>query len=135
MPDETDTARMRKFLEALGQPPGANPPPRRPIYPKQVVLPHLPPLASPLPPLKTRPPDLPRKITPAVVIPPAYEVQRQAEIPQPPAALTTKMTEQPRAIPLLALLKSSSGLRDAILLREIFGPPRGLQDVDLIGSA
>jgi hypothetical protein len=31
-----------------------------------------------------------------------------------------------------ALLVSKSGLREAILLREILGPPRGLQTLDLL---
>jgi hypothetical protein len=30
------------------------------------------------------------------------------------------------------LLASSTGLRDAIILREIFGPPRSLQALDLL---
>jgi hypothetical protein len=30
------------------------------------------------------------------------------------------------------LLASKSGLRDAIILREIFGPPRSLQALDLL---
>jgi hypothetical protein len=29
---------------------------------------------------------------------------------------------------------SAQGLRDAIILREIFGPPRSLQPPDLVGS-
>jgi hypothetical protein len=35
---------------------------------------------------------------------------------------------------IATLLASKSGLRDAIILREIFGPPRGLQALDTIGT-
>jgi hypothetical protein len=38
-------------------------------------------------------------------------------------------------IDITTLLRSTSGLRDAIILREIFGPPRSLQPLDLVGSA
>src|SRR5437016_10353068 len=63
--DKTDEQRIRKFLEALGQPTTSKPPAPvapRPTYQKPVVLPHVPPFASPLPPLTTRPPGLPREI-------------------------------------------------------------------------
>src|SRR5438128_10735810 len=63
--DETDEERIRKFLEALGQPTTSKPPAPvapRPTYRRPVVLPHLGPFGSPLPPLTTRPPDLPREI-------------------------------------------------------------------------
>src|SRR5215469_12821579 len=49
--DETDEERIRKFLEALGQPTTSTPPEPiqpRPTYGKPVVLPHVPPLPSPL---------------------------------------------------------------------------------------
>src|ERR1700730_1078135 len=58
--DETDEQRIRKFLEALGQPTTSEPPAPvapRPTYQRPVVLPHLGPMKSPLPPLKTRPPE------------------------------------------------------------------------------
>src|SRR6266480_2549027 len=59
--DETDEQRIRKFLEALGQPTTSKPPAPvapRPTYQRPTVLPHVPPpLKSPLPPLTTRPPE------------------------------------------------------------------------------
>src|SRR4030088_1229746 len=65
-PVESDEERIRKFLEALGQPAGSRPPPpvsRKPTYQKPIVLPHVGPFGSPLPPLTTRPPDLPEETT------------------------------------------------------------------------
>src|SRR6266513_5717629 len=59
-PDETDEERIRKFLEALGQPTTSKPPAPvapRPTYRKPVVLPHVGPFGPPLPPLTTRPPE------------------------------------------------------------------------------
>ncbi len=35
---------------------------------------------------------------------------------------------------IATLLTSKSGLRDAIILREIFGPPRSLQPLDLVAN-
>jgi hypothetical protein len=45
---------------------------------------------------------------------------------------TTRPTETETDI--AALLRSASGLRSAIILREIFGPPRSLQPLGLIGT-
>jgi hypothetical protein len=164
-PDETDEERIRKFLEALGQPTTSKPPEPiapRPTYQRPTVLPHVPPpLRSPLPPLKTRPPDLPREIRlpgqipptreartfrPKVADAPAFDVQQSL----PPleslpviktAAEAYAIATQPipksadAKIDITTLLRSTSGLRDAIILREIFGPPRSLQPLDLVGSA
>src|SRR6266404_2495907 len=69
--EESDADRIRKFLEALGQPSTSKPPEPvapRPTYQRPVVLPHVGPMRSPLPPLKTRPPEsepdwrLPREV-------------------------------------------------------------------------
>src|SRR3981189_2230915 len=51
-PVESDEERIRKFLEALGQPATSRPPPpvsRKPTYQKPIVLPHVGPFGSPLP--------------------------------------------------------------------------------------
>src|SRR6266404_2164348 len=78
-PEENDSDRIRKFLEALGQPATSKPPTPvapRPTYQRPVVLPHVGPMKSPLPPLKTRPPEaepewrLPREIVPESPPPP-----------------------------------------------------------------
>ena len=141
-PDQSDEERVRKFLEALGQPTTSKPPAPvapRPTYRRPTVLPHVsPPLRSPLPTLTTRPPDLPGET-------PAFEVQQG---PPPPesvpmiksAAEAYAIATQPISksletkIDLPTLLRSPSGLRDAIVLREIFGPPRSLQPLDLVGT-
>jgi hypothetical protein len=156
----TDEERIREFLEALGQPTTSKPPPRvqpRPTYQKPVVVPHVPPFASPLPPLTTRPPDLPREIRLPGKIPPTrgakvflpktpeplpFEVQQtQTPLESPPAmaksaaeayaAATQPTAPQPATTHFATLLRSTSSLRDAIVLREIFGPPRSLQPLEL----
>jgi hypothetical protein len=153
---ETDEERIRKFLEALGQSPTSTPPPpvkTRPIYQKPIVLPHVAPERSPLPPLKTRPPELPRQVAPPaqaaahperkILIPkplPAVfevnEIPTSAEpIPLPataaiasPDALKPQFVQQ--AVDIASLLRSQGGLREAMILREIFGPPRSMQPLD-----
>src|SRR5438552_3970420 len=155
---ESDEERIRKFLEALGNPPASPPPPRtaqRPTYRKPLVLPRVPPIASPLPPLITRPPDLPSEFEvhrEPIPIPaeqpraaqrstePVFQVHESTapSVPAPtqPATTAHEITAQPqvvvprRAIVTATLLRSKSSLREAIILREILGPPRGLQAPD-----
>jgi len=157
-PAESDTERIRKFLEALGQPAGSQPPPpvaQRPTYQEPIVLEHIPPFASPLPPLTTKPPELPRRATlPRQITQPPYEKKtfrpkaaeasfeiHEAAAMAPPApappikspAEAYAIATDPRAEParsettIAMLLRSPSGLRNAIILREVFGPPRSLQ--------
>ena len=138
--EATEEDRIRKFLEALGQPTTAKPPPPavpRPTYQRPTILPHgPPPLRSPLPPLKTRPPE---SESAAV-----FEVQ-QSPAPSQPRPSVVKAAEEAYSIEtqpiskstdsktdLVTKLRSASGLRDAIILREIFGPPRSLQPLDLV---
>jgi hypothetical protein len=146
---ESDEERIRKFLEALGQPAGSQPPPpvsRKPTYQKPIVLPHVGPFGSPLPPLTTRPPDLPEETTQSEpVVQPlrrrktitpkvsegTFEVHEVAVSPAPAAAMKSLSEAKTAAAPseanIATLLRSSSGLRNAIILREVFGPPRSLQ--------
>ena len=158
-PDETDQQRIRKFLEALGQPTTSKPPAPvapRPTDQRPVVLRHVGPMKSPLPPLTTRPPDLPREITlpgqiaptreartfqPRVAEAPAFEVQQGPSPLEPISETEVRAAFQPiasqsssRTPDIATMLRSTSGLRDAIILREIFGPPRSLQPLDLVGS-
>jgi hypothetical protein len=159
---EIDEERIRKFLEALGQPATSKPPPPampRPTYQKPVVLPHVGPFASPLPPLTTRPPDLPRKIslpgqptpthktktsTSKTAEPSTFEAYEGPPSESPPTieapaeadVIATRPVLKPgrSRTDIAVLLTSTSGLRNAIILREVFGPPRSLQPLDLIGS-
>ena len=163
-PVDSEEERIRKFLEALGQPTTSKPPPPvspRPTYERPAVLPHVPPFASPLPPLTTRPPGLPRKIklpgqitptyeaktfTSKVAEPAKFEIHEGQIAPESPLIIKTAaeayaIATQPVSKPaqmetnIAALLRSTSSLRNAIVLREIFGPPRSLQPLDFVGSA
>jgi hypothetical protein len=158
--EETDEERIRKFLEALGQPTDAKPPPpvaRRPTYQKPIVaqaeLLKRRWVSTPLPPLTTQPPDLPPEISrpipvapksarklfkPRAAEPSTFEVQqapprvREAEVKsasQPAAAQTAA-----KRVDISTLLRSTSGLRNAMILREIFGPPRSMQPLDPVGN-
>ena len=72
----------------------------------------------------------------------AFEVHEGPLPIEPPAIIKTPVEAYaaPKAFGVVkgaalktdiaTLLASSSGLRDAIILREIFGPPRGLQALD-----
>jgi hypothetical protein len=156
-PKESDEERVRKFLEALGQPSASRPPPpvaQRPTYRKPLVLPHVPPLGSPLPPLVTRPPELPSEFEvhrepappptpqPSRPLPePTFQIHEAVASPElVPVVVTTvpeAKSQQPIAalgstIHLTPLLRSPTGLRDAIIVREILGPPRGLREPELL---
>ena len=157
-PAGSEEERIRRFLEALGQPSSSPPPrkvtPRPTASPKQVVLPHVGPWASPLPPLTTQPPlveptppvsatlppplpnPAPARVTPKPIETPVFEVRRaqsSSSSRDPVATFPAANIPAPSRAPLttssvLALLASADGLRQAVILREIFGPPRSLQE-------
>ena len=165
-PRESDADRIRKFLEALGQPPTSTPPP--PVAPRTDVPPRpLAPVQPPpvipgrwrLPREQREKPDVSQResapfeqpsrlqqIVPPPEPPPAapafevheavpVELQQSPVIKTPVEAYTATQTVAKRAdftINIATLLVSKSGLREAILLREILGPPRGLQAFDLL---
>jgi hypothetical protein len=167
LPTESDADRIRKFLEALGQPPSSTPPapvlPRTDIPPRRLAPVQPPPVIPgtwrlPREPRRTRdvtqrqsrspeqPSRLPEVVSPPLPAPvtPGFEVHVSLplEPPQPPSIKAPAETVAANTRPLAkeagfksdiaTLLASKSGLRDAILLREILGPPRGLQAFDLL---
>ena len=153
--EDTDADRIRKFLEALGQPTTSKPPapvrPRTDIPPRPVapVRPPIAPFAEwqrkirlpgQIPPTRET-----KTFRPKVADAPAFEVQQGPSSLEPLpviktaaeayAIATQPISKSPETkIDVATLLRSTSGLRDAIILREIFGPPRSLQPFDLVGS-
>jgi len=144
-PSESDQDRVRKLLEALGQPPGSRPPP--PVFPRTDIPPRpLAPVQPPMSPLsqlrrekKSRKHEIkgippPQPLTSAAKTVPTFEVHEgSSPIEQAPtvkaATRAIAKIEEPR-IEIVTLLASKSGLRDAIILREILGPPRGFRTID-----
>jgi hypothetical protein len=159
-PTESDEDRIRKVLEALGQPPTSRPPP--PVVPRTNIPPRpLAPVQPPMSPFSQLRREKPRKREAAPKeIPPPRLARGGEEITPPniPGAPTFEVHEGPfpiapaplfkapaeayademRKVPkrekpradIASLLASTSGLRDAVILREILGPPRGLRVID-----
>jgi len=164
-PRESDADRIRKFLEALGQPPSSTPP--SPVLPRTNIPPR--PLAPVQPPpalsrvwrspreraqkpdvseRESRPYEQPshlQEIAPPRVTAPVtatFEVHEALPVePQQSPIINTAVESDATASQVVAkragskrdiatLLASKSSLREAILIREILGPPRGLQALD-----
>jgi hypothetical protein len=152
----SEEERIRRFLEALGQPTTSAPPPRvlpKRDPPKRTILPQ--PTLHRLPPLTTVPPPLPPPVTwaePVLVKEAATRPTIVKRVVQPAPAkeasfevrdlgvesLEDLSPEGRRAAArqrgLIPDLASARGLRSAIILREIFGPPRGLQTFEATTS-
>jgi len=163
-PRESDSDRIRKFLEALGQPPSSTPPspvlPRTNIPPRSLA-PVQPPPALPrvwrLPRQRAEKPDVSQRESaplkqsgglqqiPPPVLPaspaPKFEVQAAFPVgPQQPSVKTVVESDAAASelvakragskTDIATLLASTPSLRQAILIREILGPPRGLQALD-----
>jgi hypothetical protein len=160
-PRESDADRIRKFLEALGQPPSSTPP--QPVLPRTDIPPRrLAPVQPPpalqrvwrLPRERAEKPDVSEResrpyerpshlqeIAPAPVAA-TFEVHEALPVePQQPPIINTAVESDATASQVVAkragsnrniatLLGSKSSLREAILIREILGPPRGLQVLD-----
>ena len=163
-PAESDEERIRKFLEALGQPAASRPPPlvtARTDIPPRPLAPVRPPLPKAWEVIRQerREPKVVRRdapspetakraekiFSPAIPSLPAFEVHEGAlPIEQPPIVKTPVEAYTAATRPvgkeadfktnIATLLASTSGLRDAIILREIFGPPRSMQRLDLVGN-
>ena len=164
-PRESDADRIRKFLEALGQPPSSSPPspvlpridipPRRlaPVQPPPVIIPgafRLPrerkeksetetaPFAQPPSLQKIIAPPEPKPATAGFEVHEALPAGLQQ--PQTKTGPTEGYAAASQAFPkradskmdITTFLASKSSLRGAILLREILGTPRGLQELDFI---
>ena len=150
----TEEERMRRFLEALGQPAGTKPPSRRTIQPvlrrpeipvaktapspprrPRRLLPK-PAWGNPLPALLTRPELVPPRsdrATPTRLAdtPPRPEVP----VIRPVAVVAKVIAPAPVATGTIEeLLRSPDGLRKAVMLREIFGSPRGLRPMVGVGD-
>ncbi|MGI8435593.1 MAG: hypothetical protein ACR2NX_01620 [Chthoniobacterales bacterium] len=145
---QTEEERVRKFFEALGVPASSTPAPK--VEPRRVVTPKAPPkkfmpidpfpvprgsVMAPLPsPVVSAPPPIP-----AVVAPTATPLQAIVPPIRLPAAMTSQIFEVQNVgesgatspglagTSFAARLANPQALRDAIVLREIFGPPRSQQ--------
>ena len=143
---QTEEERIRKFLEALGQPAGSRPPKVTP-RPRSVT----PKIFPKLPPLKTVPPPLPPQPEPTFVAPPPLPIESASWQPAPAPDSTFEVhdvarqssgdaaggTRRRAAVRFDSQIKLGTprDLRTAIILREIFGPPRSLQPIDLTSSS
>jgi hypothetical protein len=158
---KTDADRVREFLEALGQPTGAPPPPkvqpRTQVPPRSLAPVHPPPSMRPLAqpefrtwkeeirkvvvlpqPTRAAPPEIKRVAIPPALPseanePGAWMAQEQVQVsavetkPELTKAYDQAALRATTEIPWKQMLRSPDSLRTAIILREIFGPPRGLQ--------
>jgi hypothetical protein len=148
-PVESDAERIRRFLEALGQPADTRPPP--PVAPRTDIPPR--PLApvqppGPIPTVRNVLTRRKRQIVeaPQSPAPPVFEPREAppspAEVPasiEPPlekyaVAAESKTKVAPTGTDIATLLRSSTGQRNAIILREILGSPRGVQRLELFND-
>src|SRR5437764_10549431 len=160
---KTDEERVREFLEALGQPAGAAPPPKaqprtqippRPLAPVQPPA-SIRPFAKPefrtwkeqakeivvlQQPTKAAPPESRRIVVSPLV--PAEANEPGTWIEHAQTAAGTKISiartdDQPSVRASTdtiwkQALRSPTAARTAIILREIFGPPRGVQSSNFV---
>ena len=155
-PAESEQERVRRFLEALGVPEGSAPPPPvrpRPAAPRRVITPvqkqeQVPKAkrswAQPLPPLVSTPEDV-TEPPPLVMVPvPEPEPEPLASpllepvAPLTPALLPVARRSPPSPRPVTSkplslgeMLRTSGSARQAMVLREVLGPPRALQSLEV----
>lgn len=106
--EEVHAEKLRRFMEALGMPVEEEAPPPRPVR-----------QASP-PPMVPAPE---RVVTPSLVTA-AAEMAPVRSLRRPVVPAPARKQEPSR---VRRLLSSGHGLRDAIVVSEVLGPPRGLQ--------
>src|SRR5881227_1862521 len=162
---KTDEERVREFLEALGQPSGAAPPPKaqprtqippRPLAPVQPPA-SMRPFAKPefrtwreqakeivvsQQPTKIAPPEIKRMVVPPAVPaeanePDAWIAPEQAQTGAAAKMSIARTDDQPGVRSSAdtiwkQALRSPNAARTAIILREIFGPPRGVQSSNFV---
>jgi hypothetical protein len=159
-PVDSEEERMRRFMEAVGLPPGSTPPP--PVQPRTIeepapLLPVRPPTLYPNVPgrLKRVPPAIPPVVRPArgqtsrifppspSSMPPAMSPLEPAHVPVAMAAIDPFPQSAGPAIgavsvaapaqitypakSLLLRLRNPTAVREAIILREVLGPPKAFQ--------
>ena len=140
---ESDEERIRKFLEALGQPVSSRPPP--PVAPRTNIPPR--PLAPVQPPRMPTPrnilTDRRRQVVETTKSPEplVFGLHEAPPLPKLPASVKPSVETYATAadsktklartgIDIATFLRSPAGMRNAIVLREIFGPPRGVQRLE-----
>ncbi|HEY5705509.1 MAG TPA: hypothetical protein VIS96_08055 [Terrimicrobiaceae bacterium] len=117
-PEAEPEISMRRLREALGLPEEVEPP----ALPRRTEQRVPPPLPAPPPPLPTRP------VASHVSTAPVLEHYRSIELPTRFAKPGAAKVEAARGTSRVReLLGSSGGLRDAVVLSEILGPPRCLR--------
>jgi hypothetical protein len=144
-PAESEEERVRRFLEALGMPQGSSPPPPvrpRPATPRRIITPKTAEtrrrprrsFVQPLPPLVTTPAEESPPQRETSPEPPALPVLTAplpstfvVETTVAPTVVAAGQSAQPLPLqgsPLGVLLRDRRNLRQAIILREVLGPPR-----------
>lgn len=151
-PPQSEEERVRRFLEALGVPQGTPPPP--PVRPRQAAPPVPRPaqkpkvkrsFVQPLPPLVATPEDFSPPPQPSAAPPlptvvhvaPLRSEFEEPSLPSPPVLPAIRRAASIPPVPVMSLgafLRSPGSVRRAIVLREVLGPPRGLQPLASIGA-
>jgi hypothetical protein len=141
-PPPNDAEQLRRFLEAIGAPPGTAPPVRRaPARPAVRNRSRGEKWQQPLPPLTTVPPPEPVLVAmpPVSVItppPPSFP----SPIILAPSAVSAPFVRKaesalaPARSSLGEILRRPENVRQAVVLREVLGPPRGLRADDDLRS-
>lgn len=134
-----DDERLRKFMEALGVPAAPPPPPRQIVRPQQ-ALPRVQPITRKQPPRRvyTPPPPAPSQssyqaetVGAQSLASTGYEVATET-VQMASAVPGVGAQTSSAAADLKSLLRTSSNIRVAVLLKEILGTPKGLQSADVI---